>query len=247
MWPFGDLFRLSWHPLCGSSSAAERQLPKLDVVGPIPISRSKTCGTGLVAGPRPSKPKRRVRFPCPAPRSLTMEYLGIGMDILDTKVCSKCGKLQSIDEFSFVYPAKQDGKRRPDCKACVRGRTTKYLSNPENRRKHAERMAEIQRIAKRVAREYVGAYLVDHPCVDCGESDPIVLDFDHVKGEKVKDVSALVNRGHRLWRIKAEIRKCEVRCANCHRRVTIKRLRAKNGSALQAPGRGAVVAPPKGA
>jgi hypothetical protein len=59
--------------------------------------------------------------------------------------------------------------------------------------------------------------------VDCGETDPDVLDFDHVRGKKVCGISRMVGRGYRLWRIKAEIDKCEVRCANDHRRITKKR------------------------
>jgi len=63
-------------------------------------------------------------------------------------------------------------------------------------------------------------YKSTHPCVDCGESDPIVLDFDHVRDQKVAAVGRLVGSGAKLQRIVDEIAKCEVRCANCHRRVT---------------------------
>lgn len=63
-------------------------------------------------------------------------------------------------------------------------------------------------------------YLGDHPCVDCGEEDPIVLEFDHVAGTKEFPVSEGVSRMYSIKKIKAEIDKCEVRCANCHRRVT---------------------------
>ena len=63
-------------------------------------------------------------------------------------------------------------------------------------------------------------FLRGHPCVDCGETDPVVLEFDH-QGDKLKDVSDLLARNWKL--VLAEILKCEVRCANCHRRVTAKR------------------------
>ena len=68
----------------------------------------------------------------------------------------------------------------------------------------------------------MAAFLAKHPCVDCGEHDPSVLDFDHV-GEKRELVSALVARAAHWPRIEAEIAQCEVRCCNCHRRATAER------------------------
>jgi hypothetical protein len=58
--------------------------------------------------------------------------------------------------------------------------------------------------------------------VDCGETDIIVLQFDHVRGKKTNAVSKLVSMGYGLDTIKEEINKCEVRCANCHTRRTYK-------------------------
>ena len=67
-------------------------------------------------------------------------------------------------------------------------------------------------------------YLSAHPCVDCGESDPIVLCFDHRDQTKKK---RLVNTLHSL---KYEAPKCDVRCANCHMRL--RSSQAKNGAAI---------------
>ncbi len=64
-------------------------------------------------------------------------------------------------------------------------------------------------------------HLHTHPCIDCGESDPVVLEFDH--RENTKKISAVAEMiGHNCgWeKIKTEIEKCDVRCANCHRRRT---------------------------
>jgi len=65
-------------------------------------------------------------------------------------------------------------------------------------------------------------YKMTHPCVDCGNADPIVLDFDHVNGNKRKSVSSM--RAYSLKTILKEIQKCEVVCSNCHRKRTYARL-----------------------
>ena len=67
------------------------------------------------------------------------------------------------------------------------------------------------------------AYLREHPCVDCSEADPVVLDFDHVRGVKKMNVKRMLAGTYSLKRVFDEIAKCEVRCANCHRRVTAAR------------------------
>lgn len=66
------------------------------------------------------------------------------------------------------------------------------------------------------ARDFVAQYLSTHPCIDCGESDRIVLTFDHVRGEKSNDIAKMVREGGSLESIMAEIEKTEVRCFNCH-------------------------------
>jgi hypothetical protein len=70
--------------------------------------------------------------------------------------------------------------------------------------------------AKQRAREFVDSYLATHPCVDCGESDVIVLTFDHVRGEKRANVADMISSGLSVETIAAEIAKCEVTCFNCH-------------------------------
>lgn len=60
-------------------------------------------------------------------------------------------------------------------------------------------------------------------CTDCGESNPIVLDFDHLKNKKY-NISRMVHDGFSWKAIKKEIEKCEVVCANCHRIRTYNRL-----------------------
>jgi hypothetical protein len=129
------------------------------------------------------------------------------------KICSMCRHLLPLTDFS-IRKASKDG-RQHRCKKCWR---LDYLANREKRLLAAARRGTetLLRYRQRLA-----AYLRDHPCVDCGETDLRVLDFDHRDDEpKVADVTRLV-AAHASWRrIQAEIEKCDVRCANCHRRRT---------------------------
>lgn len=66
--------------------------------------------------------------------------------------------------------------------------------------------------------------LKSRPCHDCGGSFlPECMDFDHVRGEKVMSVGLLV--AGKLERLEAEIVKCDLVCANCHRIRTFNRRR----------------------
>jgi hypothetical protein len=67
-------------------------------------------------------------------------------------------------------------------------------------------------------------YLSQHPCVDCGEADARVLEFDHVRGVKRAAISAMVRDIRPMDQIWAEVAKCDIRCANCHRRKTARTL-----------------------
>lgn len=56
------------------------------------------------------------------------------------------------------------------------------------------------------------------PCVDCGiQYHPVCMDFDHVRGEKAFNLGAGMSDGLGIEKLRAEIAKCDVRCANCHR------------------------------
>ena len=71
----------------------------------------------------------------------------------------------------------------------------------------------------RTKQAYVMDYLMMHSCADCGESDPIVLEFDHQR-DKQYNIAKLITNNCSLKRLVLEIDKCQVRCANCHRRKT---------------------------
>src|ERR1700731_4353447 len=95
-------------------------------------------------------------------------------------------------------------------------------TKPETQRKYRQAHPDLFRESREkyrgIKRSYVYNYLLTHPCVDCGEMDIVVLEFDHVYGEKNNGISDLVGGTASLETLQNEMEKCVVRCANCHRR-----------------------------
>jgi hypothetical protein len=62
-------------------------------------------------------------------------------------------------------------------------------------------------------------------CMDCGENDPIVLEFDH-RDREDKDLQFgdCARQGWSLAKLMEEAKKCDVVCANCHRRRTARQM-----------------------
>jgi hypothetical protein len=84
--------------------------------------------------------------------------------------------------------------------------------------------SQDKRIKKQLAKNWVHQYKVNHSaCADCGVSyPPYVLDFDHLK-DKSFGISRALQLGLELDKIKQEVKKCEIVCANCHRIRTYNR------------------------
>lgn len=80
-------------------------------------------------------------------------------------------------------------------------------------------------VRSRENREIVASLKVKTGCTDCGyRGHSAALEYDHRPGtDKVVSVSKLVSRGRRWDQIAAEIAKCDVVCANCHRIRTANR------------------------
>ncbi len=129
------------------------------------------------------------------------------------KQCVSC--LQWKDETEFDWRYKALGIRHGTCRDCRRGdsRHQKY------RDPKFEMVSESER-------EYVHNYLLTHPCVACGESDPRVLEFHYIGG-KGWIVSSIIGGGNALVAIRAEIAQCVVLCANCRRKISNDELRDK--------------------
>lgn len=117
------------------------------------------------------------------------------------KLCNKCRHEKPLSEF-YRSSYWKDGVSFY-CKAC----TLEYNRQSARvaRRNQIERNKQIIREAK------------DVPCADCGQRFlPCAMDFDHRDPKKKRDhVGRMVRGGS--GPLRAEIAKCDVVCACCHR------------------------------
>jgi hypothetical protein len=135
------------------------------------------------------------------------------------KRCSGCknkkiaSEDKSISQF-WKNKSTKDGFQT-NCKNCF----GKHYRTPKFRAKNNLRSFNF----RKEIHKFIYDYFNKHPCVDCGEKDPVVLEFDHrVPEEKVNAVSSMIKNQNSLNKIKEEVSKCDVRCANCHKRKTAK-------------------------
>jgi len=158
------------------------------------------------------------------------------------KTCTKCGKPEGEVEFSS-YERGTRMQKRPSCKECCRHsyhaydatrRETKRAYNKDyyranigyfqeyNAKNKAARTTKIVAAHKAARHERyarIQARKEATPCADCARRFPYyVMDFDHRDPEqKVAGISALVRSLVPWVQVKAEIAKCDLVCACCHR------------------------------
>ena len=134
--------------------------------------------------------------------------------------CRTCKTWRPKGEFNY-----RDVERvllQYDCRDCQQGLRRQSYANHRETAKATNN--ERTRLAIESGREYVYNYLLEHPCIECGNSNVLVLTFDHVRGTKKRAVAEMVSSGYSIETIEAEIGKCDVVCFNCHmRRERIKR------------------------
>jgi len=104
------------------------------------------------------------------------------------------------------------------CKDChSKYRRQHYL---DNKQKYITKAKVGKKRRRKIILGFFRFIKTSNGCIDCGEKDPIILEFDHLRdksfnlGEALRDWTSVEN-------INAEIEKCVVRCCNCHRKKTI--------------------------
>lgn len=142
------------------------------------------------------------------------------------KICSSCKAEKSVTEF-YQRKKHRPGEYYEKCKDCFKARGRTYYH--QNHKRQLE-LALLRKKRYREDRRIWLEKIKDRPCMDCGVKYPAyVMDFDHKDGEvKVASVSWLaLHNTSNFEKIKLEIKKCDLVCANCHRVRTFKRLRSK--------------------
>jgi hypothetical protein len=134
-------------------------------------------------------------------------------DLPAVRVCARCHVGKPLAEFLIKNAS--TGARVSYCTPCRHEYSREhYQKNVAAYVAKAKRQAAIDRPLNRA---YVLAFLATHPCVDCGERDPVVLEFDHRDpAAKRSEVGRLIHSST-INRVREEIERCDVRCGNCHR------------------------------
>lgn len=125
------------------------------------------------------------------------------------KLCPRCEVLQP--EAAFHWKRKADGVRHSHCSACVNVKNRLAWSDQD---RHGKKRRQVSKIAQNTAIIHAAK---NRPCMDCGiQYPPYVMDLDHRDpGQKLFTVAQI--RAGSSEKLLAEIAKCDVVCANCHR------------------------------
>lgn len=136
------------------------------------------------------------------------------------KICSRCKKEKQLECFNFKNKA--IGTRQSLCIDCNKAYNKEHYKANRQSYKDKVRAYRIEFGNKPTEKElFVYNYKCNSSCIDCGESDPVVLTFDH-RDPKVKNFTISMAKGKTLEEIRLEIEKCDIRCFNCHARRTAK-------------------------
>ena len=119
----------------------------------------------------------------------------------------------------------QAAGRPKSCKPCRAAKQRAYYkANPEIYNKHKGYVAKNDvKWKSRVTAYMFNIFSESNGCVDCGESNLLVLEFDHREpDDKEYGISKLRTKKISWDSFVAEIDKCDIVCANCHRIRTAK-------------------------
>jgi 5-methylcytosine-specific restriction endonuclease McrA len=137
---------------------------------------------------------------------------------METRICSQCKIEKTLSKEFFNTRDKLEKKFRTDCKECQH---LKQNSAYQKKREYYKQATKKHRKKLRSDNQHLlWDYYSTHPCVMCGETNPIVLELDHL-GDKKYNISDIIYC-HTWISVQKELKKCQVLCANCHKKKTAK-------------------------
>ncbi len=164
---------------------------------------------------------------------------------MKTKVCNRCNNRKPIERFN----KKSSRGVQPYCRPCQSEYQKIYYKKDTNRQ--LQKMYSNRKKRKKDIHRFLTEYFTKHTCVGCAKkeaklkkllkgkvSSPIIneivklygsdirhLTFDHLhtRGEKEHTIAQMITDIQPINKIQKEIKKCVVRCHNCHNSMTIKR------------------------
>lgn len=85
--------------------------------------------------------------------------------------------------------------------------------------RHKEKILEKNKERQKRILEWYREYKTNLGCADCGERHPACLEFHHKdRSDKSYTIARVISRASSVKAIMKEIDKCELLCANCHRK-----------------------------
>jgi hypothetical protein len=82
-----------------------------------------------------------------------------------------------------------------------------------------ESRAEEKRQRRAERRDWARAIKEDEGCHLCDEDVGVALDWHHIAANKDGNIGEMASKGASKERLRKEMEKCVVLCANCHRKV----------------------------
>jgi hypothetical protein len=149
------------------------------------------------------------------------------------KICNRCACPR--EEFYVRTWKRKDGSigtsERKTCKQCDIKSSAKQRTGPQRDAylKYQRKYHKVYDRTERLERlRRLDSLKAEKPCLDCGNQfPPECMDFDHKDPKKKLFTisNAVVTRSHSWEEVAAEIAKCRLICANCHRIRTAKQNR----------------------
>lgn len=138
--------------------------------------------------------------------------------MINKRVCRLCKKNKPVSEFTL---------NRTDCKICHREQSKAHY------RKNKSKYRVYQKNRRARVRKFFAEYKASAGCAHCHIDNPVVLEFHHkLPGTKEFQFNDYGRRNISMDRLKLELEKCIVICANCHR-IEHDRLRKERGLAQE--------------